>query len=105
MRETGKLYLVVDKSTQHVLQMGISPTAVAVEDPATEELIVLTGEKPSHLSENYFKLVDGRLKDMTASEMALVDSKVQAEKDEEAVARLKAIMTRDPAGFRQILGL
>lgn len=103
-RETGKLYLIVDKSTQRVLQMGISPQSVSIRD-AGEELVILDGEKPTHLSENYFKLVDGKLVDMTTSEKSQVDSKIKTEKDDEEVAHLKAIMARDPAGFRQILGL
>lgn len=104
-RETGKLYLVVDKSTQHVIQMGISPGSVAVQDAGTQELVRIDGEKPTHLSEIYFKLVDGKLVDMSLAEMDGVKSKIRSDVDDAEVARLKAIMARDPAGFRAVLGL
>ncbi len=104
-RETGKLYLVVEKSTQHVLQIGISPESVGTQDSEKEVLVVIDGEKPSHLSENYFKLVDGELVDMTGQEKAAVDLSIVSKEEDEEVARLKAIMARDPAGFRAILGL
>lgn len=104
-RETGKLYLVVDKSTQHVLQMGISPDSVVVQDAGAQELVRIDGEKPSHLSEIYFKLVDGKLVDMTSAEMDVVKSRLQSDVYDAEVARLKAIMARDPAGFRTVLGL
>lgn len=105
LRETGKLYIIVDKSNQHVLRMGISPQAVLIQDATVEKLVVISGEMPTHLSENYFKLIDGELVDMTASEKAQVDANLQTEKDNKEVARLKAIMSRDPAGFRSVLGL
>jgi len=104
-RETGKLYLVVNKSNQHVIQMGISPDSVAIQDVATQELRRIDGEKPTHLSEIYFKLVDGKLVDMSSAEMDVVKSKIRSNADDAEVARLKAIMARDPAGFRAVLGL
>lgn len=104
-RETGKLYLVVDKSNQHVIQMGISPDSVVVQNAVTQELIRIDGEKPTHRSERYFKLIDGKLVAMTAGEMAVVDSKQLSDVQDAEVVRLKAIMARDPAGFRTVLGL
>lgn len=104
-RELGKLYLVVEKSTGNVIQMGNSVDSVVVEDAGAQELAVIDGEKPSNLSENYFRLVDGKLVEMNVSEKTQVDSKLQAKKEDDEVAKLKAIMARDPAGFRQILGL
>lgn len=104
-RELDKLYLVVEKSTRNVIQMGISVGSVVVEDAGTQELAVIDSEKPSNLSENYFRLVDGKLVEMTVSEKTQVDSKLQVEKEDKEVVKLKAIMARDPAGFRQVLGL
>ncbi len=105
VRETGKLYIIVDNSTQHVLRMGISPESVLIENSKIETLIVIEGEKPVNLSENYFKIQNGVLVEMTVSEMNRIDSDLKAEKDNAEVAKLKIIMARDPAGFRQVLGL
>lgn len=104
-RELGKLYLVVQKSNQWVRRMGISPGSVAVEDSETEALVIIDGEKPTHLSEFYFKLVDEKLVDMLASEKIQVDVRIKTEIDVRQVNEMKRIIALNPAGVREALDL
>ncbi len=100
-----RLYVVVEDATGNVLQMGLHDYAVTVEDAATQSLVQLAVEKPTNLSPQYFRVVDGKLVEMDIAEMDAVDANSATKTADAEVERLKAIMARDPAGFRQVLGL
>ncbi len=101
----NRLYVVVEDATGNVLQMGLHDYAVTVENAATQSLVQLPIEKPTNLSPQYFRVVDGKLVEMSIAEMDAVDAKSATKTADAEVERLKAIMARDPAGFRQVLGL
>ncbi len=99
------LYCVVATASRFVLQMGVHPYAVKVETPATQELVSLAAEKPTHLSEIYFKVVAGQLAEMNATEKAQADARVVSDRLAKRVSDLKRIVEADPAGFKASLGL
>lgn len=99
------IYLVIDKATKRVHQIGLTSDSVVVEDPVKEELISLDREKPNHLSEHYFKVVGGKLIDMNAGEKTQADQRLKNADKQERVQRMKDLLAEDPAGFRAALGL
>lgn len=99
------LYCVVATTSRFVLQMGIRPYAVKVEKPASQELVSLDAEKPTHLSEIYFKVVAGQLIEMNATEKAQAHARVVSDRLTKRVADLKETVEADPAGFKTSLGL
>ena len=97
--------VVYEKATGDVVQMGLHDYAVTITDVATQAMVRLDVEKPTHLSEKYFRVVDGKLVDMTSQEKAQVDTKLDVQIRAERVQHLKELLALDPQGFREVLGL
>lgn len=99
------IYCVINKTTKFVLQMGLHDYAVKVEDPTMQEMVRIDIDKPTDLSEIYFKVIDGRLVKMNEREKAESDAREKTKDNINRVNALKQTILLDPVEVKKALGL